>query len=207
MLIAAPDKGANAAQRIVAPSPEIGVSVPNRFGRATAASGEWLLVGALGEDEASAANAGDAHAYRFGGSVFVLVSRLNAVDAGSHDEFGRVLAIDGDVAIIGAHAGDGCQQGSARLFLGSASGWRYVRPIPIADAAPHDLSGYSVALVEAGPIVGAPESNNPVSGADATGSVILAELRLSLLRDDFDPNSPRTPCDRQRLRGPTMEMS
>lgn len=77
-LIGARDTLADPAQRIVAPSPEIGVSMPNRFGRAVAAKGEWLLVGAAGEDVAAAANAGAAYVYRFNGSVYALVSRLTA---------------------------------------------------------------------------------------------------------------------------------
>lgn len=115
---------------------------------------------------------------------------LTVSDAQVGDRLASSVALHGGMAMLGApymQAGDCCQQGSPRLVLGSASGSQYLRRIPIADAALYDLSGYSVALVEAGPIVSAPESNDPVSGADATDSVILAELGLSLCRDDFDP--------------------
>jgi len=161
-LIAAPDKRANAAQRIVSPSPEIGVSVPNRFAGATAASGEWLLVGAPGEDGASAANAGAADVYRFNGSVHALVSRLNTADAGSDDEFGRVLAIDGDVAVIGAPEDDPAAvlgAGSAHVFERNGSVWEQRAKLVAPDGRTADGFVTSVAVSGDLNVIGAPSDD------------------------------------------------
>ncbi len=122
------------AERIVAPSSEAGVIVPNYFGQTIAASGNWLLIG---------------WPYARVGAVF-------------------------------------CEQGTIQLFADSSAGWRHIRRLAVADIAPFDWTGYSVALSPAGLVVGAPESNDPVCGSDETCSVIRFERSLSLFLHGFE---------------------
>jgi hypothetical protein len=163
------------------------------FGTALSMDGTTILIGASQRNAVVGENVGAGYVFTRLGSQWTQKARLTVPDPQVGERLGLSVALHGGMALLGApytQAGDCCQQGSARLFLGTADAWQYLRRVPIPEAAPYDRSGFAVALVEAGPLLGAPDSNDPASAADATGSVVLGEIGLSLFRDDFDPGTP-----------------
>lgn len=96
---------------------------------------------------------------------WIQLAQLSANDAAASDEFGRAVAISGDLAIIGApqesHAGD--ESGSAYIFARNSATpdtWAQVTKLTASDAAPDDHFGTSVAISGDMAIVGASGASN-----------------------------------------------
>jgi hypothetical protein len=102
----------------------------DRFGRSVAISGDTIVVGAWGDDDAGS----------YSGSVYVFecnesgadnwgqVEKLTATGGESLDYFGYAVAISGDTIIVGAH-GDDDEKGAAYIFSrnqGGADNWGQV---------------------------------------------------------------------------------
>jgi len=121
----------------------------DEFGVAVAVDGDVALVGAAGDDNTRGA------AYVFergigGTNAWGLVAKLTAPDAAPDDWFGFSVAVDGDVALIGAYGNDdaGSGSGSAYVFernIGGTNAWGYVCKLTAADAASADYFGVAVA--------------------------------------------------------------
>jgi hypothetical protein len=78
------------------------------------------LVGAVGEDTAEGADTGAAHLFVRTGTAWALAGRVTADDGASGDAFGRSVAVDGDLAVVGAYTDDtaeGADAGSAHVYL------------------------------------------------------------------------------------------
>jgi hypothetical protein len=88
------------------------------FGSAVAVSGDYVLVGAHGEDT-QGSNAGSAYLYKkqVNGSL-TQIAKIQASDAEAGDVFGKAVSISGDYIIVGASQEDtdGSNAGSAYLF-------------------------------------------------------------------------------------------
>lgn len=162
----------------------------DEFGAAIAIDGNTATVGASKDDAVSAQDAGAAYVFNRVGSQWTQQAKLVSISPQPGERLGYSVAVLGGFALAGSpysRRASCCEHGSASLFLGSASGeWRHLRRLTAVDAAPFDLGGYSVALTESGPLAGAPDSNDSVSNADATGSVIRHERGLSLFCDGFE---------------------
>lgn len=63
--------------------------------------GDWILVGAVGQD-ALANNAGAAYLYRFDGGSWTFVGRYPAGTALANQQYGHAVAIDDDNAAVGS---------------------------------------------------------------------------------------------------------
>ena len=86
-------------------------------------------------------------------------NKLRAPDGDNNAWFGKDVAIDGNVAVIGAPFDDsenGVDAGAVYVFRRNASGrWEFERKLVADDGAPEDLFGYSVSLNEGRLAVGA----------------------------------------------------
>jgi len=71
------------------------------FGYSVSISGNAVVAGAWGVD-GQAEDTGIAYVYRFTGTRWQEEARLIASDAAQGDQFGRAVAVSGDVAIVGA---------------------------------------------------------------------------------------------------------
>lgn len=173
-------------QRIVPDDRQAG----DEFGSAMAMDGNQLLVGARSSNGAQTQDSGAAYVFAWSGTNWMQQAKLVSPEPQAGAKFGFSVALLDGFALVGApYAQVGatcCEQGRARLFLGSANGWRHLRLLSIGDVAPFDLTANSVALTQTGVFAGAPGSNDPVSGADETGSVIRFEQSLSLFKDGFE---------------------
>ena len=136
-----------------------------RFGQSVSIDGRWAIVGTYLED-----NGGEDQGSTY---VFDVVTgqqlwQLTASDAEDGDYFGASVAIEGNLAIIGAFledgdGGAGANRGAAYVF--DLSTGRQLRKLTASDAEDGDIFGYSVALSGGLAIVGAYQEDG-AGGAD-----------------------------------------
>ncbi len=74
----------------------------NLVGRSVAVSGDVALLGAPGEECEAGVDCGAAYLYRFLAIHWYPEQKFVGIDPAAYDEFGRAVAVDGDVAVVGA---------------------------------------------------------------------------------------------------------
>ncbi|HKQ46449.1 MAG TPA: FG-GAP repeat protein [Phycisphaerae bacterium] len=90
------------------------------FGDSVALSGNTALVGAAFDDIPAGSETGSAYVFFGAGNSWSEQDKLLASDAAATDYFGRSVALDGDIAIIGARQDDhaaGANAGAAYVFV------------------------------------------------------------------------------------------
>ncbi len=102
----------------------------DRFGYSVSVSGTALIVGASLADLPGKADAGKAYAFRYNGTNWVEEKIMTASDAAAEDYFGTSVAIDGNLAIIGAPGKEYVNQPPTRLNEGAVYIWRYASFVP-----------------------------------------------------------------------------
>jgi hypothetical protein len=156
----------------------------DNFGWSVAISGDYAIVGALGEDEdasggATASAAGSAYIFKQTAGVWAQQQKIVASDRAATDFFGFSVAISGDYAIVGARSEDEdasggatvSNAGSAYIFNLSGSTWAQQQKIVAGERAADDYFGYSVAISGDYAIVGAFVEDEDASGGNtATGA-------------------------------------
>ena len=125
----------------------------DRFGWAVAADGTRAVVGALEEDEGGS-NAGAAYVFVRGPAGWVEEAKLVASDASADDAFGTAVALDGDLALVGANEADG--GGAAYVFQRAGGAWVEIARLVAADREAGDGFGTAVSLRDGRAAVGAP---------------------------------------------------
>ncbi len=94
----------------------------DRFGWSVAISGDYIIIGAYGEDEDendanNMSKAGSAYIFEKDGTgVWNEVQKIVASDREASDEFGWSVAIEGTTAIVGAHIEDHDETGGNYLY-------------------------------------------------------------------------------------------
>lgn len=99
----------------------------DNFGSAVAISGDWLVAGAVGEDQ-NGSNAGAAYFFHWNGTQWVQNTKATAPGGESGDNFGGAVAISGNFALIGSqyHEVDNyLQAGAAYIYKYNGSSWIY----------------------------------------------------------------------------------
>jgi len=143
------------------------------FGNSVAIDGDVALVGAFFEDTAGA-NAGAAYILPAFSETkdFDEIKKLTASDAEQGDIFGRSVAVEGDVIIIGAYSEDsgGTDAGAAYIYERNSTGvnaWGQTKKMIASDAAPNFFGsfGNSVALAGNVAVVGSYRDSAAFSGA------------------------------------------
>ncbi len=150
------------------------------FGSAVAIHGDVIAVAARYEDSSSASDCGAVHLFRGGsavGGTWVHQQRLTSTVATSNNEFGKSLALHGDVLLAGApyeYTAMGASTGQVHVFEYDSVGqvWNESAPLLDPDASGFDYAGASVAFDGTTALVGTP---GEVTGAGAfnTGTVSL----------------------------------
>jgi len=134
------------------------------FGRSSVAlSGETAVVGAASNDDAGPSS-GSAYVFVRSGGSWSQQAKLTASDAAPVDFFGRVVALSGETAVVGAinHDDGGSNSGSAYVFVRSGTAWSQQEKLAASDAAANDFFGFSVAISGDTAVIGA-------GGSDDTG--------------------------------------
>ncbi len=98
----------------------------DHFGTSVSISGDVVLIGAWGDDDAGSIS-GSAYVFERnegGPDKWGQVAKLTAADAAAVDDFGVSVSISGDVAVIGADQATGAPAvGAAYVFQKPPSGW------------------------------------------------------------------------------------
>lgn len=147
------------------------------FGRAVALSGEVALIGAPDDDNDNdiGSNSGSVYVFRFDPetSQWGEQQKLLASDGKLSEHFGHSVAIDGDLAVVGARRADGVEpnSGAAYVFRFNGESW-----VEVAKHAPEpnystQEFGWSVALDGNRTVVGAQSED---LGAGAAYAIDLA---------------------------------
>jgi putative cell wall-binding protein len=109
--------------------------------------GDTLLVG-VEKDDGVASDAGAVYVYTRSGTDWQMRTDLTASDGAASDYFGCSVALDGQLALIGAKADDdlGNWSGAAYLFSGAGATWTQVDKILPSDGAAQDEFGCAVSI-------------------------------------------------------------
>lgn len=116
--------------------------------------GRWLhmqgntIVASSPWDDDQGNNSGSVFVFVRNGTVWNQQSKLTAPDPAAGDEFGRGIAIEGNMLVAGAFNDDdqGDNAGSAYVYARTGTGWRYVKKIYSGDPAPSDYFGQDIAI-------------------------------------------------------------
>jgi len=128
----------------------------NWFGSSVAISGDRLVVGAHGDD-----NAGKIYIYDWdiSTSTYVEVATITASDAAAYDYFGNAVALSGNSKrlVVGALYEDtvGVDAGKVYIYDWNGSAYVEVSTITASDAAASDIFGSAIALSGNRLVVGA----------------------------------------------------
>ncbi len=153
LLLAALAANANAAEVKITASDG---AADDRFGDSVAVSGDYVVVGAYGDNDAGS-NSGSAYIFKRNGTAWTEQAKINASDGAAGDCFGCSVAISGDYAIVGARSDDdrGSSSGSAYLFKRNGTVWAQEAKITASDGAADDWFGWRVAVSGDYVVVGA----------------------------------------------------
>ena len=156
----------------------------DNFGVSVAIDGDRAIVGARNEDGAGDGLSSSGAAYVFerdDSGTWHEVALLRASNAGSYDDFGRSVSIDGDQAIVGAlsedGAGDGLtDSGAAYVFERDGSGtWHEVALLRASNAGEGDSFGWSVSIDGDRAIVGVLSEDGAGDGLSRSGAAYVFE--------------------------------
>lgn len=134
--------------------PEDGGSGHN-FGYSVALSGDTALIGAARQDDPNGRNAGAAYVFSRSEGSWTETAKLVAPGGEPDDRFGRAVALDDDVALVGAY-GTGPGAGAAYVFSAAGGSWSAVTDLGSGvDLAENDGFGWDVAIDGDTALVGA----------------------------------------------------
>lgn len=158
-------------------------AVGDQFGRSVSVDGDTIVIGALAHDS----NGGAAYVYTRTADCTVvadadytcwnLQQKLTADDGMVGDLFGNSVALDGNVALIGAQKTDG-YDGAAYVFGRSGTSWTQYRKLTALDDGLPNYLGWAVALSGDAAFVTANNDDEKVPGAGAAWAFSLVRLAL-----------------------------
>ena len=138
------------------------------FGFSVSIAGDAVLVGAWGCDDRGT-NAGAAYVFRRDGPGWNEEAKLTASDGATDDQLGRSVALDTDVAVVGAPRADhhGDDSGAACVFRLIDDAWTEDGRLLPAESVAGDLVGHAVAARGGVAVIGAPgcDVDAPDAGA------------------------------------------
>lgn len=146
------------------------------FGDSVALDGNTALVGAYNADISGTVGQGAAYVFTRSDLTWSQQQKLVAADGAEVDSFGNSVALDGDIALVGAHkadVGDGVNQGAVYVFARSDLAWSQQQKLVAVDGNDYDSFGDSVALDGDISLVGAGGVNNVVENYEDQGSVYV----------------------------------
>ena len=164
----------------------------DRLGYSVDISGNYAIVGCYGDDFGPLnPNMGSAYIFeKTGIEDWTFVQKINNSDQDDYDRFGWSVAIDGNMAIIGAYAEDEdasdantmARAGSAYIFQRGGDGvWTEMQKIVASDRTADDEFGWSVDISDSTVIVGAHHEGHNAAGGEYeyhAGSAYVFDLGL-----------------------------
>ena len=207
------------------------------FGQSVAVSGEFVVVGAPeessnatgvngNESDNSAPNSGAAYIFERAGGVWSQKAYLKASNTDADDDFGRSVAICGELVVVGAKSenssaigidgnqgGGAADSGAAYIFERVGSAWGQQAYLKASNTNAFDQFGNSVSISGELVVVGAPgedsnatgvngsESDNSVQGAGAAYIFQLPSPPIGTILCIADGNPILCPCGNESAPG------
>ena len=142
------------------------------FGVSVSISGDYAIVGALGDDENGQAS-GAAYIFKRTGTNWVQEAKLLPSDGEIGDLFGHSVSISGDYAVVSTFLTDdnGDNSGSAYIFQRTGTIWVQQAKLLASDGATNDYFGWSVSISGDYAVVGAVRDND--NGIDAGSAYVF----------------------------------
>jgi len=134
----------------------------NEFGRAVAVSGNLAIVGGAPYDNESGENFGSAYVFRYTGSIWRQEAKLSFKVTAIGAYFGSAIAVEGNLAIIGAPFGnEGSEAGSqpgglAYVYRWDGNVWREQKVLTASDGTSGNRFGAAVSISGRFALIGAP---------------------------------------------------
>ncbi len=127
------------------------------FGSAVGISGDYIIVGAPGDDDLGA-ESGSAYIFENDGAAWTQAVKLTAAGGTESDSFGYSVAISGDLAAVGAYQADveGVRSGCVYLYRRTGVSWVFLKKMVPDDPAAGLGYGRSLAISDRYIVVGAP---------------------------------------------------
>ena len=131
--------------------------IGDQFSSSVAISGDTIVVGARGDDDACldapGCDSGAAYVFVRTGATWTQQQKLTAADAEAGDQFGISVAISGDTIVVGAALDDDacpadpdCNSGSAYVFVRNGTTWTQQQKLTASDPEFFDIFGLSVSI-------------------------------------------------------------
>lgn len=156
--------------KLVAPDPTLG----SEFGRVVAVEGNTIVVGARFATSGDVERAGSAYMFRNIGGSWVFDQKLTASNASPEDNFGRAVALHGDLLVVTARKEEVLEEneGTAYVFRRTGASWTEEAKLTASDGTIGARFGQSVAIMGNNLIaVGARDADSPK--AKACGAVYI----------------------------------
>ena len=158
----------------------------DRFGWSLSMSGDYVVIGAYGDDD-HGSESGSAYIFKREGMGWIQEAKLTAGDGAANDYFGRSVSIWGDYVIVGAYGDDdkGSGSGSAYIFKRDESGWNEQAKLIAVDGAADDIFGRSVSIWGDHAVIGAYKDDDDGSESGSayifkrTGNYWFQEVKLT----------------------------
>ncbi|MHC5114794.1 MAG: FG-GAP repeat protein [Planctomycetota bacterium] len=192
----------------------------DQLGKALSISGDVALLGAQQDDDAcgvpGSCNSGAAYIFRRFGTTWIQETKLTASDTEALDLYGISVALENDVALIGARGGDdfGPYSGAAYVYHFDGVTWNEAAKLMASDGFERDFFGDSVALRGGTAFAGAwrtddacpgnPDCNSGsayifrgLTDCDGSGELDLCEIATGASPDadgDGMPDSCQSTC-------------
>jgi len=140
------------------------------FGITVAIKNQTVFVGADADDNENGVNAGSVYIYSKINGNWEQTQKLIASDGVSNDYFGRYIAADTDIIVVGAYYDDNIS-GSAYIFTKVSNDWIEETKLVASDRAPGDYFGVSAAIRDDYLVIGAYRDDN--ENGDDSGSAYI----------------------------------
>lgn len=144
----------------------------DNFGCCVSISGDYIVVGADGDDVGSNSNQGSAYIFLRSGTTWTQQAKITAANGAAGDNFGCSVSISGSYIAVGAKGDDigaNTNEGSAYFFVRSGVSWTQQDYVVAPTGAADDAFGTSVSISGDYAIVGAPLDDH--DGLTNNGSV------------------------------------
>jgi len=144
------------------------------FGYSVSIDGNTAIIGA-NRDDTTTADAGSAYRFVFGGSAWTEEQKLLPGDPGNKDYFGCSVAVDGELAHVGAYSNNdvGNDSGASYIFEDEGATWKEIAKLRASDEHMYDRFGIAVALSGQTAAIGANQQDDQGAGPQHAGAVYI----------------------------------
>lgn len=147
----------------------------DNFGSSVSLSGDTALIGTPFGDTTVSTDAGSAYVFIRTGTIWTKQAKLFASDGAGSEQFGGLVSLSGDTALIGVSndsTAAGTKAGSAYVFTRTGTTWTKQATLIASDGAMNDNFGCSVSIYGDTALIGAYHDGTAAGAAAGSAYVI-----------------------------------